>query len=457
MKYDAFGWVAAVAVLAGTGASQAAERACAGPDFGRRAEAVIAPYAEVQVFSGAVLVARDGKVALRRGVGLANREWNIPNAPDTRFRLGSVTKQFTAAAILQLAEQGKLAIDDPISKYYPDAPAAWSKVTLKHLLTHTSGIPSYTAIPHFFDSQARLARTPEEIIKLTRDKPLEFEPGSKFAYDNTGYIVLGYVIEKASGQRYADYLKAHIFGPLGMTGSGYDVTEEILPRRADRYTMGPRGWAHASYLDMSLPYAAGSLYSTVDDLYTWEQALFDGKVVSPASLTLMTTDWGNHYGFGLNIGPFLGHDRIAHDGGIPGFSTSLQRYPKDGVTSIALANFDGALPSRLAADLAILCLGEPAYPPQVKLSPAVLDRYAGVYELKPALSFKVVREGDHLLATGEGQVPTRLYPKSERDFFAKIRDGVASFELDAAGRAVAMTLNAPAPTPPARLDRVAGS
>ncbi len=444
----------AAAALPAPGAARAADRACAGPDFGHKADAVLAPYEQVQAFSGTVLVARDGKVRLRRAIGLANREWGVPNVMDGRFRIGSVTKQFTAAAILQLAEQGKLSIDDPISKYYAEAPAAWSKVTLRRLLTHTSGIPSYTAIPGFFAGPARLPRTPEEIIELTRDQPLQFEPGSKFAYDNTGYILLGYVIEKVSGQSYADYLQDHIFGPLGMADTGYDVTGRILLHRVSGYSYGPAGWANASFLDMSVPYAAGSLYSTVGDLFAWEQALFGGKVVGPASLKLMTTDWGHGYGFGLGVGQLQGHALISHEGGINGFASSLQRFPADGVTSIVLSNFDGAQSQHLAAQLALLCMGEPADPPRVRLNPAVLDRYAGDYELKPALNIRIVREDDHLLASAPGQLPIRLYARDRDAFFSRIRGGDFTFDLDAHGASVALVLHGPGPD--VRLNRVAG-
>ena len=457
MKPKLNGPLVAFCLAALSGASlpaQAAPRACATPDFAGQAEAVMAPYEEIQAFSGAVLVARDGRVVLRRGVGLADREWNVSNTPDTKFRLGSLTKQFTAAAILQLAEQGRLSIDDPISKYYPAAPASWSKVTIRRLLTHTSGIPSYTALPGFFDGAARLPHTPEQIIQLTRDKPLEFEPGTKFAYDNSGYIILGYVIEKASGQSYADYLQGHIFGPLGLKDTGYDVTAEVLPRRASGYGPAANGWVNAAFLDMSVPYAAGSLYSTVDDLLKWEDALFAGQVVSPASLKLMTADQGNRYGFGLRIEQQNGHEVIAHAGGIAGFSTSLRRYPKDGVTSIVLANFEAAQSVKIASDLATLCLGEPVYPPEVKLSLVVLDGYAGTYATGPQLTLTIVREGDHLLATAPGQIPTRLYAKGPGVFFAKTRDGEARFELDAQSRPAALILHGEGPD--ARLNRVAG-
>src|SRR5437588_7987449 len=191
-------------------ATAAERQAAPPPGYAKAADSVAKAYADAGLFSGTILVAQDGKPILRKGYGLANREWNVAATPETRFRLGSITKQFTAAAILQLAEEGKLSLDDPVSKYYPQAPAAWAPITLKHLLTHTSGIPSYTSIPGFFDKSSQADRTPEEIIALTQDKPLEFKPGEKFSYDNTGYIILGFVIEKVSGQPYRDYLQDHI-------------------------------------------------------------------------------------------------------------------------------------------------------------------------------------------------------------------------------------------------------
>ncbi len=276
-------------------------------------------------FSGTVLVARNGKPVFRQGFGMADQEWNAANTPDTKFRLGSNTKQFTATAILQLAEQGKLSVDDPVSKYYPDAPAAWSKITIKHLLTHTSGIPTYTAIPKGFDTEFKLHHTPEELIKLTRDKPLDFEPGSKSAYDNSGYILLGYIIEKVSGQPYADYVQAHIFGPLGMKNSGYDSSERIIPLRASGYQPGPDGaWINTPFLDMSVPYAAGSLYSTVDDMLIWDQALLQDKPLKAASLQQMYTDYGHAYGFGWVIDKQFGKDRVSHSGGVNGFVSGVR-------------------------------------------------------------------------------------------------------------------------------------
>ncbi|MDH7975275.1 serine hydrolase domain-containing protein [Sphingomonas sp. AR_OL41] len=334
-----------------------------------RARAEVERQVAAGRFSGVVLVSRDGKPLFRAAWGLADREWNVANTPTTKFRIGSLTKQFTAAAILQLEEAGKLSLDDPIARYYPEAPAAWSKVTIRHLLTHRSGIPSYTAIPGFFSKQAHDARTPAEVVALTRDKPLEFAPGTKFAYDNTGYTLLGMVIEKVSGQGYSDYVKAHIFAPLGMADTGYDVSAEVLPMRARGYDIKKGQAFNADYIDMSLPYAAGALYSTVDDLATWVTALHGGKVIGAAALKAMFTDWGDGYGFGEFIGKNLGSTRYAHSGGINGFFSELDYFPDEHLTVAVLTNQTNTAPETIATKFAAAYLDAPAMPTTTATAP----------------------------------------------------------------------------------------
>jgi CubicO group peptidase (beta-lactamase class C family) len=409
------------------GPALAAGPGCASPDYARQARDLVAPYLEANSFSGSILVAKDGAPVWRESFGAADREWDVANAADTKFRLGSITKQFTATAILQLVEQGKLSVDDPISKYYADAPPAWAKVTIKHLLTHTSGIPSYTGLPTFFEKNSKLPLTPEGLIKLTRDLPLEFEPGSKYAYDNTGYIILGYVIEKLSGQTYADYVVQHIFTPLGMKDTGYDVSGVILRHRASGYQGSKDGWKNADYLDMTLPYAAGSLYSTTGDLLIWDRALIDGKILSPASRQAMFTDYGHNYGFGWRIDPLAGHERVGHGGGINGFSTGISRYPKDGVVAIVLANYNASPSNTIAENLAGLCVGTWTPPTAVVLPAATLDRYVGVYTLSPTYTFTITRKGDQLISQGTNEGPMPLYASAPGEFFAKAVNAKISF------------------------------
>jgi CubicO group peptidase (beta-lactamase class C family) len=426
--------------------------------FVERARAIVDGYVKKNQFSGTVLVARDGKPILNQGFGQANRELNVPVKPDTAFRLGSITKQFTAASIMQLSEQGKLSIDDPIGKYYAAAPASWKKVTLKHLLTHRSGIPSYTDLPNFFRTLAQTERSPEQIIEMTRDLPLQFEPGSKFSYDNSGYIILGFVIEKVSGEKYADYVRKHILEPLGMKHSGYDDTRAIVPGRAAGYEVEKGVWTNAPYIDMSLPYAAGSLYSTTGDLLLWEEAFFTDKVVSKASRAAMTTDYGSNYGFGLVPKTLGTHRLIGHSGGINGFSTNLRRYPDDGLTVVVLSNLESAPSMEIAQELAALYLGLPAAPVLVAVAVKsdVLDRYVGTYELTKGFVIEVKRDGGTLAAQATGQSAFTLTPVSDSEFHFlpagitmvfPVQDGPApSFQLTQGGlprTATRLTLSPP--------------
>jgi hypothetical protein len=303
------------------------------------------------------------------------------------------------------------------------------------LLTHSSGIPSYTAIPGFFAREGRLPHTPEELIRLTRDKPLEFEPGAKYAYDNSGYILLGYVVEKVSGERYADYVQKHIFGPLGMTGSGYDSAERIIPGRAQGYDRGPDGTLrNAAFLDMSVPYAAGSLYSTVDDLLTWDQALYAAKPLKPESLKSMFTDYGHSYGFGFVIDRKWGQDRIWHNGGINGFTSSFQRYPKARVTTVALANQTSPGADSLAAQLAGLCLGADVFPKAVAATPAELARFAGFYELTPTNVLHLEAHGGALRVVGPDQPGAVFYSAGGGKFFSRVSDVRLAFQTDPQGK-----------------------
>src|SRR5271155_4385906 len=321
-----------VAVLCGPGhqpahaqgsahSTQSGEVPQAAPDSARL-EQVIQSYASKKQFMGSVLVARGNDILFDRGYGSANLEWDIPTSPSTKFRLGSVTKQFTAASILLLEERGKLKVEDPVKKYMPDAPAAWDKITIFHVLTHTSGIPSFTSFPDYRQTEP-FETTPEKLVARFRDKPLDFQPGEKWSYSNSGYVLLGYLIEKISGQKYAAFVQENIFTPLGMKDSGYDSNFEIIPHRADGYAPEKNGPVHAGFIHMSIPFSAGSLYSTTEDLLRWERGLFGGKVLSAASLQKMTTPFKDDYAFGLSVRTTGGHKVIDHGGGIEGFNTHL--------------------------------------------------------------------------------------------------------------------------------------
>jgi CubicO group peptidase (beta-lactamase class C family) len=310
-------------------------------------------------FRGAVLVGIDGKIAFEKGYGLADEEWDAPNTKTTKFRIASLGKQFTAACILLLQERGRLNVQDSISRYLSDLPETWQPVTIHQLLTHTSGIPNYTSSPQIAKLN-RTGATPEEMIALVHDKPLDFKPGTKWSYTNTGYILLGMIIEKASSQSFADFLKSNIFDPLGMTNSGYDRATDILKERASGYQIKDGHLANADFIDMSIPYAAGGIYSTVEDLYRWNEALArDGKLLAADSLKQMfneypeATNLGQHYGYGVVISrQKFGRLLYYHGGGVEGFSSSIQRYPKEGVCIIVLSNLSSYKPWDLGDHIA---------------------------------------------------------------------------------------------------------
>ena len=300
---------------------------------------------EYGVFNGSALVSEHGSVILKKGYGYANLEWNIANEPDTKFRLGSITKQFTAMLIMQLVEKDLVKLDGKISDYLPYYPKeTGDKITVHQLLTHTSGIFNYTNDPEFFQKERFFPYKPEEIIKLFSGKELDFEPGTKWSYSNSGYIVLGAIIEQVTGKAYEQVLDENILTPLGMNNTGYDHWETILSKRAWGYNKVFDSYRNAEYLDMSLPYAAGSLYSTVEDLFVWGEALYTDKLVSYESLKKMMTPYMNNYGYGLGIRKVSmneGKDRItlvSHSGGINGFNTYMGRYIEDKNTIILLSN-----------------------------------------------------------------------------------------------------------------------
>jgi CubicO group peptidase (beta-lactamase class C family) len=302
-------------------------------------------------FMGTVLVSRGPTIVLNKGYGSANLEWQTPNSRDTRFRVASLTKQFTSAGILLLEEQGKLRIEDPISKYLPDVPAAWNSITIFHLLTHTSGIPDLTTFPDFSET-AKQPTTPEKLVASFRSKPLDFKPGADFKYSNSGYIILGCILERGSGQSYADYIKNKIFTPLGMKSSGYDSNTEIVPMRAQGYAHRKSGVGVADYLDMTVPFSAGGLSSTAGDLLRWQQGLFHGRLLSTSSLAKMTTPVKKDYAFGVAVNTdTLGNKVVWHGGAIDGFNVFLVYVPAERFSVIVLGNIEDAPAKAIAADI----------------------------------------------------------------------------------------------------------
>jgi len=397
---------------------------------------VVQSYAGNKTFMGTVLVARGSDVLLSKGYGSANLEWDIPNTPTTKFRLGSITKQFTAASILMLEERGKLKLDDPIKKYVPEAPAAWEPITIFNLLTHTSGIPNFTNLPEY--KTLKLEATPvAKTIAVVRDKPLDFSPGEKMSYSNSGYLVLGYVIERITGASYEKFVTDNIFVPLGMKDSGYDSNTAIIAHRAAGYTSSAAGPVNADYVHMSVPHAAGALYSTTEDLLRWEQGLFSGKLISATSLAKMTTPFKSDYAFGVMVQTAGGRKVIQHGGGIEGFNTFLAYYPDTKLTVAVLANLNGQAPNQIAATLADLAHGGTVQltseRKEIALPVATLAKYVGTYEVAPGVNMLMRLVGDHLTTQLGGQRQIPVFAESETKFFLKVVDAQVEFFTDASG------------------------
>jgi CubicO group peptidase (beta-lactamase class C family) len=415
----------------------------------QRIDAYLRSVYAAQEPGAAVIVVDDGQVLLREGYGLANVELGVPIAPDMVFRIGSVTKQFTAVAALLLVQEGKLALDDEITKYLPDYPTHGKKITVEHLLTHTSGIKSYTSLPEWL-AKRREDLTLEQLIGLFKDQPMDFAPGEKWLYNNSGYVLLGAVLEKASGQSYEELLRSRIFAPLGMQRTGYGHTTPILAGRVAGYQRGQAGWENAAFLSMSQPYAAGALVSTVDDLARWNAVLDGGKLLPPPLLARAMTGYAltdgksTGYGYGWGIADWRGHHFVEHGGGIDGFQSYVLREPRAGLFVAVLSNALGREPDpdTVATKVALLALGESIEdPPVVKPAPEVLDRYTGVYRIDETTIRVVTREGDRLFTQRTGGEKLEALPISETEFFYRNSLERASFRRDAVGKVTGMVLH----------------
>lgn len=305
----------------------------------------------------AVAVIKDGKPVLAKGYGLANVELNVPTNENTVFQLASVTKQFTATGIMLLVEEGKLTLDDKLPKFFDKLPEAWSNVTVRQLLNHTSGIKSYTNLPGFAKN-LRKDYTKDEIIKMAADVPVEYAPGEKYNYNNTGFYLLGMIIEKVSGKEYGAFLQERIFQPLGMTETRLNDLREVLKGRATGYALEKGKLRNGEYVSPTQPFSAGALVSTVVDLAKWDAALYTDKLLKRATLEQMWTpeklNNGSplNYGYGWGVDVYRTRKRISHGGGINGFSTFIARFVDDKLTVIVLTNQESADAGALAAGIA---------------------------------------------------------------------------------------------------------
>ena len=391
----------------------------------------------VKEFNGTVLVVQKGKTIYQKAFGMADREWNVPNTVQTKYRIGSITKQFTAACILQLAEQGKLSLDDKLSKYIPDYPKGDS-VTIHMLLNHASGIKNYTDLAEFWP-KAVLPLTPDSIIAYFKYQPYDFSPGTKWNYSNSGYILLGYIIEKVSGKKYNQYLQENVINKAGLKNTGLDRLDSILALRASGYSKNRLGfWEHAMFISMESPYSAGAMYSTVEDMYLWTRALHGNTVLTADDTRKMMTPYLGNYGYGLLIDSLKSHKRVWHNGGIPGFSAHLAYYPDDDLCVVSISNNENNADragSALAAIVFHLPVAKPYVPKEVKIDPAILDKYAGKYMATSPI--ELIKKDNKLYRHREGAPDVELKPESNtRFFYADLSDRYIEFENDKSGKMI---------------------
>jgi CubicO group peptidase (beta-lactamase class C family) len=386
----------------------------------------------------AALVAINGQVIYKKAFGMANLELNVPMQPDMVFRIGSITKQFTAIAILQLMEQGKLSLQDDITKFIPDYPTQAYKITIENLLTHTSGIKSYTSVPEFM-KYIKDDFKPEEVIDKFKNLPMEFAPGTKWNYNNSGFFLLGYIIEKASGMKYQDYIEQNLFKPAGMTNSLYGNDRKIIKNRAYPYQNDGDNTVNADYMSMLLPYSAGSLMSTVEDLYKWNRALISGKFVKRETLDKAWTEFklsegkGTHYGYGWFLSQVQGSLSIEHGGGINGYLTNGIFLPKEDVFVAVFSNNTAKSPDAVSTKMAAIAIGKPYGYTETPVPAGILDQYPGVYEDESGSQRLITKEGAELFSQRSGGAKLKIKQFAQDKFFFDDYFTILKFNRDASG------------------------
>src|SRR5882724_4914702 len=403
-----------------------------------KVDAYLKPFLDLHGFTGSILIAKGGRVLLSKGYGMANFELNVPNTPQTKFHLGSVSKTFTAAAIMILQERGKLNVHDPLSKYIPDYPNG-DRITLHHLLTNTSGIPNVNNFPEYA-TQSKFPHTPSDLIPMFKQKPLDFEPGTRgYTESNSNYNLLAYIIEKLSGQTYGEFLKQNIFDPLLLRDTNHDGDAGVLiANKASGYVpVGATSVENAPYLDWSIKTGNGSIYSTVKDLLRWDRALYAEKILKKSSLQQMFTEqYGWFYGKRLN------RTVVRMNGRSPGFNSDFQRYVDDDVCIIVLANTYAPTASVIGSDLAKIVFGEPYEVAKlvnpVRVDAKVLASYAGRYQFGPDFFvprgvYAIEEKNGELLLVAPGANAT-LVPQSETEFFDRPFWSMIVFARDSQGK-----------------------
>ncbi|WP_336518383.1 serine hydrolase [Pollutibacter soli] len=397
---------------------------------------LMSAYAKQYKFNGAVLVSKGDQILLNKGYGIQDAADKINNDSATVFQLGSITKQFTAIMILKLQEQKKLNINDKLSKYFPSYPKGDS-ITIKHLLTHTSGIYSYTNDATFMNNEITKPLNRKQVMALFENKPLEFSPGTKWEYSNSAYILLGFIIEDVTKMTYYQAARKMIFQPLGMTHTGFDFTNLSVREKAVGYMrINEQVQVKAPIVDSSVSFSAGAMYSTTSDLYKWYLSLKNNKIISAASKQMASTPVLNKYGFGLGIDSVDGKLRIAHGGGIHGFTTNISIVQADGICIVLLNNASNSFLSTITESIYAILYNKPYELPKervaVSLSEDVLKQYEGEYELAPGFKLDIAVKSGKLTVHPTGQQEHELFAEKTDFFFLKVVDAQIEFKRNTA-------------------------
>lgn len=389
-------------------------------------DSLLNAYNHLGKFNGSALVAKDGNILLNKGFGYRNAETGVLNDEHSIYQLGSVTKQFTSAVILKLQSENKLSVADKISRYFPDYPKGDS-ITIKELLTHTAGIYNYTNDGNFMKNEITKPKTRDQMMALFENKPLDFSPGTSWSYSNSGYSMLGYIIEKVTNATYEQAVRHYIFSHLKMTHSGFDFTRlDNTDKTVGYLALNARDTVRAPIVDSTVSFSAGAIYSTTGDLYRWSHALEKNTILSASQQNEAYKPVKNNYGYGWGIDSIDGKRRVSHGGGIPGYITTISRVPADGVTIILLSNASnesiGTISNSIYAILYHQKYELPKERKSVSLDESTMKQYQGEYEIRPGLNVTIYAKDSILIARPTGQSDKTLFAEKKDSFFEKEED-----------------------------------
>lgn len=375
-------------------------------------------YERIYPFSGTILVAQHGEIVFSKAYGYASLEHLVPNTADTKFRIWSLTKSFTAMAIMMLYEQKLLKFDDHIYLYLPEC-AHLKGITISHLLTHTSGLANNSSLPEFNKTLNKLKLSQKDVLDLFINEPLAFQPGTSFAYNNSGYFLLGMIIEKITGVTFDQYVTDHILKPLGMENTGVDNNKRLLSNMSSAYSVSSQQFIQSEYMDMSAIFSAGAMYSTVNDLFKWDQAFYSKQLVSLQTLELAFATNEFNYGFGWFLDNRNDRKRVYHGGAYRGHRSEMHRYPDEATTVIMLTNYDFVPVKKVTESISGILFGEkppiPALPPAYSLEKHIYDKYMGTYEGFGCTAVVDRNENQLFFIWNEEEIIT-FYPLSETKF-----------------------------------------